>query len=258
VPHVEETAQLARRSPLAIMPGESGTKSQGSSKTTEPSAGQQSAAAEAPGVLLIGFRPLAADSLRHVLRTSQLLRVVHASIRRDDALRALAAYRPQAALVAWEAVDVRVLRRMAVRHPETGIVVLARFLTPEQGRALACCGAAATLRRDAPRDLLIGAMLLASRGMRAQPRVDPSGPSAWPNGDEGLASLSNRETEILGLLDCGESPAAIAELLGISRHTVKAQIRAVYRKLGVHSRADLHRVRAGGEPDRDDRSVDAG
>ncbi len=50
-------------------------------------------------------------------------------------------------------------------------------------------------------------------------------------------NLTAREVEIVRLLSEGGTYASIAECLGISKHTVGSHIKAVYRKLGVHSSA---------------------
>lgn len=50
--------------------------------------------------------------------------------------------------------------------------------------------------------------------------------------------LSQRETEILGLLAKGISFADIGQVLQISPHTVTAHIKKIYRKLQVHSRGE--------------------
>ncbi len=50
--------------------------------------------------------------------------------------------------------------------------------------------------------------------------------------------LTPRETEILGLLAEGQSNKAIARNLGISDGTVKLHVKAILRKLSVHSRVE--------------------
>jgi DNA-binding CsgD family transcriptional regulator len=49
-------------------------------------------------------------------------------------------------------------------------------------------------------------------------------------------TLSDREGEILVWVARGKSNAAIAEILGISAHTVDAHLRRIYLKLGVYDR----------------------
>jgi len=51
-----------------------------------------------------------------------------------------------------------------------------------------------------------------------------------------MPSLSSREAEILAWVARGKSNVAIAEILGISAHTVDAHLRRIYLKLGVYDR----------------------
>lgn len=55
------------------------------------------------------------------------------------------------------------------------------------------------------------------------------------------AALTKRERLLLGELTRGDSIPKIAQRLGVSPNTVKAQLRSVYRKLGVASRQDAVR-----------------
>jgi DNA-binding NarL/FixJ family response regulator len=59
--------------------------------------------------------------------------------------------------------------------------------------------------------------------------------SPWP-------SLTERESEILELLANGRSNPAIAMLLQVSVRTVENHVQNIYRKLGVHHRADAVRL----------------
>lgn len=56
--------------------------------------------------------------------------------------------------------------------------------------------------------------------------------------DSPFSALTPRETEILGLLAEGLSNKAIARNLGISDGTVKLHVKAILRKLNVHSRVE--------------------
>ena len=72
-----------------------------------------------------------------------------------------------------------------------------------------------------------------ARICRAACTVEPGGDSPAAG-----ASLTPRELEILGLVGGGMSNKAIARRLGISAHTVKYHLEAVFAKLGVRSRAE--------------------
>ena len=54
-----------------------------------------------------------------------------------------------------------------------------------------------------------------------------------------LARLTVREQQVLGLICQGEPSAAVAQKLGVAGNTVRNYVSSVYKKLGVHSRAEL-------------------
>lgn len=60
--------------------------------------------------------------------------------------------------------------------------------------------------------------------------------------------LSNRERLVLERLVTAESMPVLAEQLGVSINTVKSQVRSIYRKLGVASRAEALAALAANEP----------
>jgi DNA-binding NarL/FixJ family response regulator len=51
--------------------------------------------------------------------------------------------------------------------------------------------------------------------------------------------LSRREREILRAVSSGQRVASIARLLAISPHTVRNHLKAIFRKVGVHSQVEL-------------------
>jgi DNA-binding NarL/FixJ family response regulator len=55
----------------------------------------------------------------------------------------------------------------------------------------------------------------------------------WPGRDIGL---TERESELLALLPTGMTNQQLAEHLYVSDNTIKAQLRSLYAKLGVHNR----------------------
>jgi len=73
---------------------------------------------------------------------------------------------------------------------------------------------------------------MAARVASAAARLDSG--EFWPGARVGL---SQRESEVLGLIVAGLSNRAIASRLVIGEETVKSHTRAVYRKLGVGDRA---------------------
>jgi DNA-binding NarL/FixJ family response regulator len=91
------------------------------------------------------------------------------------------------------------------------------------------------------------------------PLKDPAGVSFFSIGAEdfvavalggapsqGLSTLSAAETGVLAELVAGRSNQAIAAARGTSVRTVTNQVSAVFRKLGVQSRAELVLLLAAG------------
>ena len=52
-------------------------------------------------------------------------------------------------------------------------------------------------------------------------------------------SLTKRERDVLELLAAGRSVPYISEMLVVSKNTVESHVKAIYRKVGVHSRQEL-------------------
>jgi DNA-binding NarL/FixJ family response regulator len=92
-------------------------------------------------------------------------------------------------------------------------------------------GATACLAKSTEARDVVHAIHLASRGLHVLP---PAGADA---GRPDL--LTEREAEVLELLQSGRSNAENAAALHVSVETVRTHARRIYRKLGVRTRRDL-------------------
>ncbi|HWK89818.1 MAG TPA: response regulator transcription factor [Longimicrobium sp.] len=108
-------------------------------------------------------------------------------------------------------------------------------------------GLHAALPRDVTAEELVAAVEGAAAGLFCMPiglaMVLVSGAAEGGGQSEPLGmvldpGLSPREADVLQLLARGISNKAIARELGISEHTVKAHVGAVFGKLGVSTRAE--------------------
>jgi DNA-binding NarL/FixJ family response regulator len=114
-------------------------------------------------------------------------------------------------------------------------------LVPDEraARAVLAAGAAGALLRNAEPATIGAALLAASRGLTVSEasfshlRPQPELPEAASPAD-----FTPREREVLALLAEGLPNRAIAERLGISRHTVKFHVNALLQKLGVQRRTE--------------------
>ena len=67
---------------------------------------------------------------------------------------------------------------------------------------------------------------------------DETDPVAMLTNEES-ANLSRREKEILRAMVAGKKPRELAHMFFISVHTARNHVKAIYRKLGVHSQGEL-------------------
>jgi DNA-binding NarL/FixJ family response regulator len=72
---------------------------------------------------------------------------------------------------------------------------------------------------------------------RREPPAAPAAPSD-PIGAAPAMHLTDREVDVLRLIAKGYKSSEVAELLGLSSHTVTGYVRDIYRKLGISSRAE--------------------
>lgn len=106
-------------------------------------------------------------------------------------------------------------------------------------------GAQGYLLKDMEPDELVGALRDIEKGKNvvAQDLTDAlarmvQGDTTLEDDEGPFSSLTPREHEILCLLADGQSNKLIARNLGISDGTVKLHVKAILRKLGIHSRVE--------------------
>jgi two-component system nitrate/nitrite response regulator NarL len=101
-------------------------------------------------------------------------------------------------------------------------------------------GARAVLQRTASADAIVAAVEAAAAGLVVLPgdvlTEVPQGTAAGATAPP--EQLTAREAQILALLAEGLVNKQIAARLGISRHTVKTHLAALFHKLGVSTRAE--------------------
>ena len=141
---------------------------------------------------------------------------------------------------------LEVLRQMREAGLEMPIVMLT---TSNEERDLVEClrsGAQGYLLKDmepdtlveALNDILNGQTVIAPELTGVLAKVVTHGDTPAPAGPGLFSELTPREAEILCLLAEGQSNKVIARNLGISDGTVKLHVKAILRKLNVHSRVE--------------------
>ncbi len=125
------------------------------------------------------------------------------------------------------------------RHPQVRVVVLTAFSTEPLLRRAVSAGASALLAKDGAVEDLLGALRPAGPD---EFNVDPAllrrllAERREPGG--GTVMLTTREDQVLHLLAEGLDTTAIAQRLGISRHTCRGYTGSLIRKLDAHSQLE--------------------
>lgn len=144
-----------------------------------------------------------------------------------------------------------VMRRLVAAHPAVCCVVTTVMGDDAHIVTALSAGAQGYLLKDQPRDLLVRQLAQAMQGV---PAISPpvarrimehfrlTGPCEGPD-----ARLTPRELEVLGLIARGFRIADAAHALDMAEGTAASHVKAIYRKLGIGSRAEaaLHASRMG-------------
>jgi DNA-binding NarL/FixJ family response regulator len=143
---------------------------------------------------------------------------------------------------------IRIANRLRRTHPAVGVVVLSQFVEPEYALALLEHGSQrrAYLLKERVSDRRRIARALrdvAAGGSAFDPKVVDALVSA--RGPSLLSTISPREREVLAEVAQGNSNAAIADSLGLSKSAVEKHINSIFGKLGLAGAQDIsQRVKA--------------
>ena len=194
-------------------------------------------------VVLARFEDLLALGLWSVIASDPNLEIVADDVEQPRLEVVLAAHHPQVAILDFDVIHALAeVLDLSRRYPDTKLVLIAtRPSTADCAQVLAF-GACACLGRDIQRRDLLSAVHLASRGLSLVPRAD----HRQEAGTSGPQLLTQREAEVLPMLQQARTNAQIAAELHVAVETVRTHAGNIYRKLGVSSRRELppprHRV----------------
>jgi NarL family two-component system response regulator LiaR len=186
---------------------------------------------------------LVRQGIRAFLDTHADLAIVGEAEDAAGAAQICAQMKPQVALVdlVMPGGGIAATRDIRATSPDTQVILLTSFDDSRQIVAAIQAGALSCLLKDIDADGLADAIRRTARGEAVlHPRVagyllDAIRRGASP-GEEPLATLSDREREVLALMAEGMSNQVIGEKLGISEKTVKTHVSNILAKLGVADR----------------------
>ena len=138
---------------------------------------------------------------------------------------------------------LELLTKLCNEHPDIPVVALSADEDPQIIQRAIDRGAVGFIPKHATNDVLISALQLVLAGGVYIPteifnkhHEDKSVAYAPVNYLQRAPKLTERQMDVLHLLSNGESNKAIARKLGLSEHTIKIHISAIFKALGVNNR----------------------
>lgn len=139
------------------------------------------------------------------------------------------------------------LSQVCNEYPDIPVVILSASDDPANMRKSLDRGASGFIPKSTPHNVLQGALnLVIAGGVYIPPGM--LGPGFSVTGQDVIATatsaiaerlgagLTDRQREVLGLLGQGYQNKMIASKLGLSEHTVKIHVTAIFKALGVSNR----------------------
>lgn len=200
-------------------------------------------------IVLVDDHPIVRAGLRTLLAADDRIEVVGEAASGEEALVVIGALVRSGAAPDLVLMDLQLgpgitgieaTARLHREHPGLRVLVLTTFDADADVFGALEAGAVGYVLKDTPTATLVQAVLDAASGRPAlSPEIALRVVSRVTHADAGL---SERESQILGLLTTGASNRDIARRLFISESTVKGHLVNLYTKLGVDNRTAAARV----------------
>ena len=203
-------------------------------------------------VLLVDDHVVVRAGLRLIIESQPDMQMAGEAGNRDEALALAAKTQPDIVLLDLDLGDhsgVDVIGNLLEAARDTRVIILTGLRDPEVHRRAVMLGAMGVVAKDKAPDVLIKAIRSVSAG---EAWLDPTmiagvladlarakkGPAPDPEATK-IATLTNREREVVGLVGEGLRNREIADRLFISETTVRHHLTSIFSKLEVSDRVEL-------------------
>jgi DNA-binding NarL/FixJ family response regulator len=195
-------------------------------------------------VVIADDQPMMRAGFKAVLEATGTIEIVAEAGTGEEAVRAATQHAPDVVLM-----DIRMPGMDGIeatrRLPNQRVLILTTFGLDEYIIDALRAGASGFLLKDAPTQEVVDAVRAVAAGDAVlapgvtRQLLDQVGrrlPSSVARAPAGLAELTDRERQVLGMLAAGMSNGEISEALVLSEATVKTHVSRVLAKLGLRDR----------------------
>ena len=202
-------------------------------------------------VVLVDDQDLVRTGFALILQNEDDIDVAGEAANGSDAIEAVRRLKPDVVLmdIRMPVMDgIEATRRIVLECPPTRVLVLTTFDADESVVEALRAGASGFLLKDVPRAQFVEAIRIVAAGeallapsvtRRLLDRFASRFPAPATEASAQLASLTEREREILSLIARGGSNRHIADELSLAEPTVKSHVSHLLMKLDARDRAQL-------------------
>ena len=203
-------------------------------------------------VMLVDDHPVVRAGVRMIVESRSEMKVVGEADNRDDALALASSERPDIILLDLDLggeSGMALIADLIAASAETRIIILTGLRDAEAHRQAVMLGAMGIVRKEKAAEVVVSAI---ERVHAGDAWLDPSlmadvlsdikrsGKPKKPDPEaDKIATLTNREREVISLVGEGIKSKEIAGRLFISETTVRHHLTSIFDKLGVADRVEL-------------------
>jgi two-component system, NarL family, nitrate/nitrite response regulator NarL len=202
-------------------------------------------------ILLVDDHAVVRAGLRMIIQSRPGMTIVGEAGNREEALALAASQHPDIVLLDLDLggdSGMALIADLIAAAGDARIIILTGMRDPESHRQAVLLGAMGIVKKEKAAEVLISAI---ERVYAGEAWLDPSlmagvltelSRSSKPKSDpetEKIATLTNREREVIALVGEGIKSKEIAGRLFISETTVRHHLTSIFDKLGVADRVEL-------------------
>lgn len=192
---------------------------------------------EAIKILIADDHTVVRTGLRTILGLQKGFKVVGEAIDGEDAVTAVGKLHPDVVIMdlMMPVMDgVRATEKIIQNHPETRIVILTTYTSSDDISRALSAGALGALSKTANNAELVAAIRSVVQGKQY---ISPEITQTLED-DPPTRELTAKQLDILHAVTRGLTNDEIANMLEISPNSVKKQLKSIFAKLGVATRAE--------------------